>query len=66
MKADVLGLDGKRMGSIELPNQFYEEYSPEIIKRAVHAIQSRKRQPYGAFKRAGKEYSAKLSRRRRN
>lgn len=66
MKVDVLGLDGKRMGSIELPNQFYEEYSPEIIKRAVHAIQSRKRQPYGAFERAGKEYSAKLSRRRRN
>lgn len=66
MKAEIFGLDGKRIGSIDLPSQFNEEYNPIIIKRAVHAIQSRKRQPYGAFQRAGKEYSAKLSRRRRN
>lgn len=66
MKADILSLEGKKIGSMELPIQFYEEYSPDIIKRATHAIQSKKRQPYGASERAGKEYSAKLSRRRRN
>ena len=37
-----------------------------MIKRAVHALQSHKRQPYGASPTAGKRASAKLSRRRRN
>ncbi|MBI2667564.1 50S ribosomal protein L4 [Candidatus Woesearchaeota archaeon] len=66
MKADILNLEGKKSGSIDLPVQFYEEYRPDLIKKAVLAIQSRNRQSYGADVRAGKNYAAKLSRRRRD
>ncbi|MBS3167850.1 50S ribosomal protein L4 [Candidatus Woesearchaeota archaeon] len=66
MKVDVLGLDGKKLSSIELPIQFTEEYEPGLVNRAKLAIFSHLRQPYGTMPRAGKNYSAKLSRRRRN
>ncbi len=65
MKADVLNIKGEKLRTIALPEQFQEEVRPDVIKRAVLVIQSRKRQPYGADPRAGKDYSAKLSRRRR-
>jgi len=65
MKVPVYSIDGKKLKEIELPSQFYEEYRPDLIKRAVLAIQSHKRQPYGASPEAGKRHSAKLSRRRR-
>lgn len=66
MKADVLSLEGKKVKSIDLPNQFDEEYRPDLINRAVLAIFSHMRQQYGTFERAGKQQSAKLSRRRHN
>lgn len=66
MKVDVVSLDGKKLRSVDLPKQFSEDYEPNIIKRAILAIFSHKRQPYGAMPRAGKTYSAKLSRRRRD
>ena len=66
MKADVFGLDGKKVKSIELPEQFNEEYEPDLIKRAILVIQSHNRQPYGVAYQAGMIHSAKLSRRRRN
>ena len=66
MKVDILNLEGKKIGSIDLPIQFYEEFRPDLIKKAVLSIQSKNRQPYGANSRAGKDYSAKLSRRRRD
>ena len=53
------------MGTVELPEQFGEPFRPDLIKRAVLAIQSHKRQPYGAFEDAGKRPSAKLPKRRR-
>ncbi|RME55520.1 50S ribosomal protein L4 [Candidatus Woesearchaeota archaeon] len=65
MKADVLSLDGKKLKTIDLPSQFEESYRPDLIKRAVLAVQSHKRQPYGADPEAGFRHSAKLSRRRR-
>lgn len=64
MKAEILSLEGKKVKSIDLPVQFSEEYRPDLIKRAILAIFSHKRQSYGAFARAGKQQSAKLSRRR--
>lgn len=64
MKADILNLEGKKIKSIDLPVQFSEEYRPDIINRAVLAYFSSQRHPYGAFDRAGKQQSAKLSRRR--
>jgi len=66
MKAPVYNLEGKKIKEIDLPPQFEEEIRPDIIKRAVLAIQSHKRQPYGVKPDAGKRYSAVLSRRRRD
>lgn len=65
MKTDVLSTEGKKQGSIELPEQFNEEYRPDLIRRAVLAIQSHKRQPYGSKPEAGKRPTAKTSKRRR-
>ncbi|MEW6063201.1 MAG: 50S ribosomal protein L4 [Nanoarchaeota archaeon] len=66
MRADILNLNGEKVRSIELPKQFNEEYRPDLIKRAILALRSVRRQPYGAYERAGKDYSAKLSRRRKD
>ncbi|MEA3378574.1 MAG: 50S ribosomal protein L4 [Nanoarchaeota archaeon] len=65
MKADVLSLEGKKLKSIDLPSQFEEEYRPNLIKRAVLAIFSHRRQKYGANPEAGKRSSSKISRRRK-
>ena len=65
MKLTILDLEKNRKGEKELPRQFSEEYRPDLIKRAVHALQSSARQPYGADPRAGMRHSSKLSKRRR-
>ena len=66
MKVAILDISNNKVGELKLPRQFEEEIRPDIISRAVLAIQSGKRQPYAAAKGAGKRASAKLSRRRRN
>lgn len=66
MKADVLSLDGKKLKTVELPEQFNESYEPDLVNRAVLTIFSHGRQPYGTMPKAGQGYSAKLSRRRRD
>ncbi|MBI4143673.1 50S ribosomal protein L4 [Candidatus Woesearchaeota archaeon] len=50
---------------MNFPDQFQEPVRKDLIIRAVLAIRSI-RKPYGASPRAGKEKSAKLSRRRRD
>lgn len=60
-----MSLENKEIGKKELPKQFSEPYHPDLIHRAVLALQSNRRQSYGAFPQAGKRHSAKLSRRRR-
>lgn len=65
MKTQIISLDGKASGTMELPVQFQEEYRPDIIKRAVHSIQNNKRQPYGTDPRAGLKTAAKFIGRRR-
>ena len=66
----VIGFNGTKnvteAGSIELPKQFHEEINQDLIARAVLAVQANKRQHYGVNELAGKKYSAKISRRRRN
>jgi large subunit ribosomal protein L4e len=57
MKAKVLSLSGEVVEEIELPEVFEEEYRPDIIKRAVLAIQSHRRQPYGTNPLAGVDYA---------
>ena len=66
MKVDVFDSAKNKVGQVDLPKQFREEVRPELISRAVLALQSQKRQKYGANPEAGKRSSAKLSRRRRN
>ena len=66
MKSKIIDKTGKQVKEINLPKQFSEEIRPDLIKRSVLAIQANKRQPYGADPRAGKDFSAKLSRRRRD
>ncbi len=65
MKLSIINLENKEIGKKELPKQFNEEIRPDLIKRAVHAIQSHKRQKYGSKPEAGKRASAYLSKRRK-
>jgi large subunit ribosomal protein L4e len=65
MKAKVYDLTGKDAGSIELPAVFSTSYRPDVIKRAVLAQQSRRRQKYGADPLAGKRTSAHYHGRRK-
>lgn len=66
MKAQIYDLEGKKLKEIDLPKQFEEEVRPDIIKKAVLAVQSHNRQAYGAKPNAGERQSAVLSRRRRD
>ncbi len=66
MKVNVVDAVKGTIGQVELPQQFSEEFHPDLIARAVLSIESKGRQPYGSDPGAGSRYSAKLSRRRRN
>ena len=66
MKVPIVDAVKGNVGQVELPPQFSEELHPDLIARAVLSIESKQRQPYGTDPMAGKRYSAKLSRRRRN
>lgn len=65
MKITLRTITNTENGKVNLPKQFGEAVRPDLIKRAVLAIQSHKRQAYGAFPEAGKRYSAQVSKRRR-
>jgi len=65
MKVDILNLEGKSIGKIDLPEVFNEQFRPDLIKRAVLALQSQRRQPYGADKLAGLRSSAHYHGKRR-
>lgn len=58
MEVKVYGLDGNEKGKIKLPRIFTMKVREDVIRRAVLAIQSWRRQPYGADKLAGKRTSA--------
>lgn len=58
MKANVYDMNGKTVGEIELPGVFKTAYRPDLIKRAVHAMQSQRRQAYGINILAGRRTSA--------
>jgi len=53
MKAQVKTIEGGVAKDIELPAMFSEEYRPDLIKKAVLALQSTRRQPHGAYPYAG-------------
>ncbi len=54
----VFNIDGTATTEIRLPKVFSYDYRPDLIQRAVLAIQSHKRQPYGPNILAGKRTSA--------
>lgn len=58
MKVNVLDLQGNVTKTVDLPKVFDTEYRLDLIKRAVLAMQSHKRQPYGPNILAGKRTSA--------
>ncbi|NHI83188.1 MAG: 50S ribosomal protein L4 [Candidatus Thorarchaeota archaeon] len=51
-------LKGKAGSKVKLPQQFETPYRPDIIKRAVLSLQSKKRQPHGVDELAGKRNTA--------
>jgi len=56
--AKIFNLEGKSVGKISLPPVFETPLRPDVIKRAVLAIQSNRRQPQGRDPMAGKRTSA--------
>ena len=66
MKAHFFDSAGKKQKEVSLPSQFSEEIRPDLVRRAVLAIQANTRQRYGALPKAGQRQSANLSRRRRD
>ncbi|VUT23468.1 MAG: 50S ribosomal protein L4 [Candidatus Methanolliviera sp. GoM_asphalt] len=57
-KARVFNTSGDVVGEIDLPDTFSEPYRPDIIKKAVLSIQSRRYQPHGVKPYAGYDTSA--------
>jgi large subunit ribosomal protein L4e len=64
MKTAIYTLTGKQNGEVDLPKQFSEKLRADLIKKMFLANQ--KEVDSGASSEAGKRYSAKLSRRRRD
>lgn len=58
MKVAVKTLDGSPLKEIDLPDAFSTPYRPDIIKRAVLALQSTRYQPHGTDPFAGMRTSA--------
>jgi large subunit ribosomal protein L4e len=53
MKAQIKTIEGGVSRNIDLPVMFSEEYRPDLIKKAVMALQSTRRQPHGTYPYAG-------------
>lgn len=56
--AEIFDLEGKPTGKINLPDVFSTPIRPDVIKRAVLAIQSSRLQPQGRDPMAGKKTTA--------
>jgi len=56
--AKIFNLEGKPVGKIKLPSIFETSLRPDIIKRAVLAVQSSRFQPQGRDPMAGKKTTA--------
>ncbi|MBN2202606.1 MAG: 50S ribosomal protein L4 [Candidatus Aenigmarchaeota archaeon] len=58
MKANIVDVNAKQKAEITLPKVFNTAYRPDLIKRAVLAIQSHNRQAFGTDPLAGHRTSA--------
>lgn len=66
MEVKVVNQENAVVKTVSLPKQFVESFRPDLIKRAVLALQAARRQRYGANPEAGKRYSSFISKRRHN
>lgn len=66
MKVKVFDQKKAETKTVTLPVQFSEPIRPDLVKRAVNALQAARRQKYGAKPDAGTRYSSFLSKRRNN
>ena len=60
-RVHVLGLDGKAGETLLLPLAFSQPVRPDVIRRAVIAFQSHRRQPHGTSPTAGLRHSVMWS-----
>ena len=60
-RAHLLDLQGKPDGSVLLPLAFSQPVRTDLIRRAVVAAQSHRRQPYGTSPTAGLRHSVEWS-----
>ncbi len=63
---DLMSLENKKTGSIELPKVFAEEIDPELVRRAYLTEESKKFQLKYTDPLAGKRKAAELTKRRRS
>ncbi|HLC88584.1 MAG TPA: 50S ribosomal protein L4 [Candidatus Nanoarchaeia archaeon] len=66
MKLAIFNQEKNKTGEKELPQQFKEEYRPDLIRRAVQALERASRQNPGSHPEAGKRSSSTVSKRRRD
>lgn len=64
MQVTIMNKESQAAGKATLPKQFEEALRPDLVKRAVLALQSAARQAYGASPEAGKRPSVRISKRR--
>ncbi len=65
MELKIISPQNTEVGKKKMPAQFSEPVRPDLVKRAVEAISSHDRQPYGSDPRAGLKASAAVTKRRR-
>ncbi len=58
MKAQVIGMDGKRSGDVEVPSVFGAELRPDLVKRMFWLVGSHHLQPKGRDPMAGERTTA--------
>jgi large subunit ribosomal protein L4e len=56
-KVNVYSLKGEVIKTIDLPQIFATEFRPDLIRRAVSAMEANRRQPYGASPEAGMRHA---------
>nr|AJS12111.1 50S ribosomal protein L4P [uncultured archaeon] len=64
MKVDLMDMQQKQLGSVELPKQFNEEVRSDLVQRAIMSLWNNRRQPYGSYEDAGDRHSVKISKQR--
>ncbi len=65
-KLPIITPEQRKSGERQLPEQFGEDFRPDLVARAVRAVQSASRQTFGSAPEAGKRHAAWTSKRRRD